>query len=110
LFTFAKIILTLVKKFFVHIIIFVFVTCLFTPPVFGIIMINEDIEKYTDVNINNFFEEEIKSHDLDLFTKHYNINNAALVLELKKTKFNSHIPTNYVPNSLDYFSPPPEFI
>lgn len=97
-------------KFFVHIIIFVFVTSLFTPPVFGIIMINEDIEKYTDVNINNFFEEELKSHDLDLFTKHYHINNAAVVLELKKKKINSHIPVNYIPNYLDFFSPPPEFI
>lgn len=70
-------------------------------------MINEDIEKYTDVNINNFFEEEIKSHDLDLFTKHYNLN-AVVVLELKKAKFDSHIPVNYIPNYLDFFSPPPE--
>lgn len=82
-------------------------TSLFTPPVFGIIMINEDIEKYTDVNINNFFEEELKSHDLNLFNKHYNFN-AVVVLELKKVKFNSHIPVNYVPNYLDFFSPPPE--
>ena len=109
MFIFAKINLTLVKKFFVHIIIFVFVTCLFTPPVFGIIMINEDIEKYTDVNINNFFEEEIKSHDLDLFTKCYNLN-AVVTLELKKKKINSHIPVNYTSNHLDFFSPPPEFI
>ncbi len=97
------------KKFFVHIIIFVFVTCLFTPPVFGLIMINEDIEKYTDVNINNFFEEEIKSHDLDLFTKCYNLN-AVIALELKKKKINSHIPANYISNALDFFSPPPELI
>ena len=97
------------KKFFVHIIIFVFVTCLFTPPVFGLIMINEDIEKYTDVNINNFFEEEIKSHDLSLFTKYYNLD-AVKALELKKKRINSHIPANYISNSIDFFSPPPEFI
>ena len=97
------------KKIFVHIIIFVFVTCLFTPPVFGLIMINEDIEKYTDVNINNFFEEEIKLHDLDLFTKCYNLN-AVNTLELKKKRINSHIPANYISNHLDFFSPPPEFI
>jgi len=98
-----------VKNFFVHIIIFVFVTCLFTPPVFGLIMINEDIENYTDVNINDFFEEEIKSHDINLFSKCYNIN-AVVTLELKKKKINSNIPVNYISNSIDYFSPPPEFI
>lgn len=97
------------KKFFVHIIIFVFVTCLFTPPVFGLIMINEDIENYTDVNINDFFEEEIKSHDINLFSKCYNLN-AVVTLELKKKRINSNIPVNYISNSLDYFSPPPEFI
>ncbi len=96
------------KKIFVHIIIFMFVTCLFTPPVFGLIMINEDIENYTDVNINDFFEEEIKSHDINLFTKHYNLN-ALVTLELKKKKINSEIPVNYISNSIDYFSPPPEF-
>lgn len=97
------------KKFFVHIIIFVFVTCLFTPPVFGLIMINEDIENYTDVNINDFFEEEIKSHDINLFSKCYNLN-AVVTLELKKKRINSNIPVNYISNSLDYFSPPPEFV
>ncbi len=96
------------KKIFVHIIIFMFVTCLFTPPVFGLIMINEDIENYTDVNINDFFEEEIKSHDINLFTKYYNLN-ALVTLELKKKKINSEIPVNYISNSIDYFSPPPEF-
>ena len=106
---FAEIIITFVKKFFVHIIIFVFVTCLFTPPVFGLIMINEDIEKYTDVNINNFFEEEIKSHDINLFTKCYNLN-AVITLELKKKKISSNVSVNYIPNYLDFFSPPPEFI
>ncbi len=85
-----------------------FVTCLFTPPVFGLIMIDEDIENYTDVNINDFFEEEIKSHDINLFTKYYNLN-ALVTLELKKKKINSHIPVNYISNSIDYFSPPPEF-
>lgn len=84
-------------------------TCLFTPPVFGLIMINEDIENYTDVNINDFFEEEIKSHDINLFSKSYNLN-AVVTLELKKKKINSNIPVNYISNSLDYFSPPPEFI
>lgn len=95
------------KKFLINIIIFVFVTSLFTPPVFGIIMIDEEIENYTDVNINNFFEEEIKSHDLHLFSRHYNFD-TIIVLEIKKVKFDSHIPVNYIPNYLANFSPPPE--
>jgi hypothetical protein len=80
---------------------------LFTPPVFGLIMIDEDIENYTDVNINDFFEEEIKSHDLNLFTKCYNLK-AVVTLELKKIKINSDIPVHYIPNYLDFFTPPPE--
>lgn len=95
------------NKFLVNIIVFVFVTSLFTPPIFGIIMINEEIENYTDVNINNFFEEEIKSHDINLFTKHYNLD-TIITLEIKKVKFDAHIPVNYVSNYLANFSPPPE--
>lgn len=95
------------NQFFKHIIILLFVTALFTPPVFGIIMIDEDVEQYTDVNTNNFFEEEIKSHDLQLFNRINNLN-AIITIEFKKFKFNLETPLFFISNYLDHFSPPPE--
>lgn len=86
-----------------------FITALFTPPVFGLIMIDEEIEQYTDVNTNNFFEEEIKSHDLQLFNR---INAAPIHWKttIKKQNFNLHSCLDVLTSYLDAFYPPPELL
>lgn len=70
-------------------------------------MIEEDIEQYTDVNTNNFFEEEIKSHDLNLFLR---IHLYLPFLNKNEIALNYSVVTslNFIPNYLENFSPPPE--
>lgn len=70
-------------------------------------MIEEDIEQYTDINTNNFFEEDIKSHDINLFLR---IHHYLPFISISKITLNYCVITclNFIPNYLENFSPPPE--
>lgn len=82
-----------------------FVTALFTPTVLNYIKFTNLIEKNIDTDSN--LNEEFGDDELTFITKFCNVSLLIKSLELR-VKIFTIIVFNYIPNSTDILSPPPE--
>lgn len=94
------------KNKLLYIILFLFVTALFTPIALDVIKISNSIEKNIDAD-TDLNEEELQDYTFTLISKPYKLK-SFLELEDEKVKFSTHITINYLSNLTEIFSPPPE--